>query len=106
MSVSSSPASVPCFSLLAASSGDHENSDRIHGGAALLLASTTLARDTDLLPYCSRIFSSFGRLMPIGLTGPVRPVSMTTSMALATMPVTLGLRYLASYGMWSSNHCA
>ena len=44
--------------------------------------------------------------MPIGVTGPESPVSITTSIALATMPLTLGLRYFASYGMWSSNHCA
>ena len=44
--------------------------------------------------------------MPIGVTGPESPVSTTTSMALATMPFTIGLRNFASYGMWSSNHCA
>ena len=48
---------------------------------------------TDLLPYFSRIDWSFGRLMPIGVTGPESPVSTTTSIALATMPCTLGLRY-------------
>ena len=53
----------------------------------------TLDSDTDLLPYCSRIAWSLGRLMPIGVTGPESPVSMTTSMALAVMPVTFGLRY-------------
>ena len=32
--------------------------------------------------------------MPIGVTGPESPVSITTSMALATMPLTLGLAVL------------
>ena len=41
-----------------------------------------------------------------GVTGPESPVSMTTSIALATMPRTAGLRYFASNGMRSSNHCA
>ena len=26
--------------------------------------------------------------------------------SFATIPVTFGLRYFGSYGMWSSNHCA
>ena len=69
-------------------------------------ASFTFDSDTDLLPYFSRIAWSFGRLMPIGVTGPESPVSTTTSMALATMPWTFGLRYFGSHGMWSSNHCA
>ena len=54
----------------------------------------------------SRIAWSFGRLMPTGVTGPESPVSVTTSMALATMPVTLGLRYCGSQGIRSSNHWA
>ncbi len=53
----------------------------------------TLASATDLLPNFSRIAWSFGRLMPTGVTGPESPVSTITSMALATMPWTLGLRY-------------
>jgi hypothetical protein len=40
--------------------------------------------------------------MPIGVTGPESPVSMTTSMALAVMPLTPGLRNFGSQGMWSS----
>ena len=66
----------------------------------------TLDSDTDLLPCSSRTSWSLGRLMPIGVTGPESPVSITTSMALAVMPFTSGLRNSGSYGMWSSNHCA
>jgi hypothetical protein len=49
---------------------------------------------------------SLGRLMPTGVTGPLSPVSQTTSMLRAEMPRTRGLRNCASYGMRSSNHCA
>ena len=35
--------------------------------------STTLRGVTDLLPYCSRIVWSLGRLMPTGVIGPSRP---------------------------------
>jgi hypothetical protein len=66
----------------------------------------TLDSDTDLLPWRSRISWSLGRLIPIGVIGPQSPVSTTTSMALAVMPRTSGLRYFGSHGMWSSNHCA
>ncbi len=44
--------------------------------------------------------------MPTGVTGPESPVSMTTSIALAVIPCTPGLRYFGSHGMRSSNHCA
>jgi hypothetical protein len=106
MSVRSSPASVPCFKLRSDSSVVKENSLRMVFGVPLSLASRTLLSVTDLLPCASRMAWSFGRLMPIGVTGPESPVSITTSMALATMPFTIGLRNFASYGMWSSNHCA
>ena len=66
----------------------------------------TLASEKDLLPYCSRTLWLFGRLMPIGVIGPESPVSNTTSMALAVIPVTLSLRYFGSQGMRSSNHWA
>ena len=59
----------------------------------------TLDRETDLLPYLSRMAWSFGRLTPIGMTGPASPVPTTTSIALAAIPWTLGLRYFASQGM-------
>ena len=45
-----------------------------------------------MLPCSSRTFWSLGRLMPIGVIGPDSPVSITTSMALAVMPLTSGLR--------------
>ena len=66
----------------------------------------TFDNDTDLLPYISRMSWSFGRLMPIGVTGPESPASTITSIARAVTPVTLGLRYCGSHGMRSSNHCA
>src|SRR5215468_11152785 len=99
MLVVRSPASAFHFVARATSSGVHENSLRNSGSVDLSYASLTLDNDTDLLPYCSRIAWSFGRLMPTGVTGPESPVSTTTSMALAVMPCTPCLRYLASHGM-------
>jgi len=61
------------FRPRAASSGVHENSPRIVPGVDLSYASTTLASETDLLPYSSRMRWSFGRLMPTGVTGPESP---------------------------------
>ena len=52
----------------------------------------TFASEIDLLPCCSRTVWSLGRLMPMGVRGPASPISMTTSMALAVMPVTPALR--------------
>src|SRR4026208_2046668 len=106
MSVGRLSAMDPYFAPPPASSGVHENSARIVPGVDLSYASTTFESDTDLLPCSSRIRWSFGRLMPIGVTGPESPVSTITSMALATMPLTLALWYLASAGDWSSNHWA
>src|ERR1700674_1392716 len=103
MLVSKSPATEPHLVDRAASSGVQENSLRKFGSDDLSYASLTLESDTDLLPYCWRTLSSFGRLMPTGVMGPASPVSMTTSMALAVMPCTLGLRYFASHGIRSSN---
>ena len=90
----------------ATSSGDHENSLRNPASIERSYASFTLEIDTDLLPYCSRTSCSFGRLMPIGVTGPASPVSMTTSMTFAVIPCTFSLQYCGSHGMRSSNHCA
>src|SRR3954465_10874304 len=106
MSVCRSPARVPYFSDRFASSGDQENSPRSDVGDDLSYASEILESDTDLLPYSSRTFWAFGRLMPTVVIGPASPVSTTVSSALATVPLTIALRYFASYGMWSSNHCA
>ena len=82
-----------------ASSRVQENSRHSAGGIDRSYASITLVSDTDLLPCCSRMRSSFGRLIPIGVTGPESPVSTTTSIALAEMPVTPCFRYRGSHGM-------
>ena len=55
MSVSRLSANEPNFIPRSASSGVHENSPRIVPGVDLSYASTTLASETDLLPYCSRM---------------------------------------------------
>ena len=61
----------------------------------------TLLKDTDLLPYWTRMSRGLGRLMPMGVTGPASPVSITTSIALADTPCTWGLRYCGhkAYGL-------
>ena len=94
----SRPANVPNFSARCASSGVHENSARVVPGLALSLASRMFESETDLLPCSSRTFWSFGRLMPTAEVGPASPVSTTTSIALATMPLTFGLRYFGIPG--------
>ena len=106
MSVVSESLNDACFTARSASSGDQANSVRNPAGLAFSVASVTLDSAIDLLPYFSRMPWSLGRLTPIGVTGPTSPVSITTSIALATMPWTSGLRYFGSNGMRSSNHWA
>src|SRR5215218_8198786 len=106
MLTSSSPARTLHFAALAASSASHENSARKAVGVDLSLASITFDSETDLLPYRSRTCWSLGRLMPIGVIGPQSPVSSTTSIALAVIPFTSGLRYAFNQGIWSSNQVA
>src|SRR5215203_2979522 len=93
-------------SARAASSASQQNSLLNSGGIDASYASATFDSETDLLPYCSRTASSFGRLMPTGVIGPESPVSISTSIAVADTPRTWGFRYFGSHGMWSSNHCA
>src|SRR5678815_2677444 len=104
MSVCRLSAMDPYFAPRSASSGVHENSARIVPGVDLSYASTTFESDTDLLPCSSRMRWSLGRLIPIGVTGPESPVSTITSMALATMPLTLALWYFGSAGAVSYTH--
>src|SRR5215469_15413750 len=106
MFVVNSLAKLLHFSARSASSGLHANSRRNSADVDLSYASVTFESETDLLPYCSRMLWSLGRLMPTGVTGPESPVSITTSIALAETPRTPCFLYLSSHGMRSSNHCA
>src|SRR2546426_1206399 len=98
MLVVSASHSVFHFLLRSNSASSQTNSLRAAIGADLSYASTTLPRLTDLLPYFTRMSSGLGRLMPIGVIGPESPVSSTTWIAFAEMPLTFGFRYCGAYG--------